>query len=113
MGENVTMCDGSDAYSDDDDDQPAGYTSPARALANITDTPMEVVTANHNTSLDEIKEKFQSEARTKISGSLVPTTAFTSYDQGFSNVQVSNGKELFENGLIRHRLNGSHIKSIP
>jgi len=110
--ENVTMCDGSDAYSDDDD-QPAGYTSPARALANITDTPMELVTANHNTSLDEIKEKFQSEARTNISGSLVPTTAFTSYDQGFSNVQVSNGKELFENGLIRHRLNGSYIKSIP
>eukprot|EP00090_Calanus_glacialis_P035004 TRINITY_DN5977_c0_g1_i1.p1 TRINITY_DN5977_c0_g1~~TRINITY_DN5977_c0_g1_i1.p1 ORF type:complete len:484 (-),score=129.00 TRINITY_DN5977_c0_g1_i1:309-1760(-) len=110
--ENVTMCDGSDVYSDDDD-QPAGYTSPARAVANITDTPMEMVSVDGDTSLEEMRKKFQSEARTNISGSLVPSTAFTSYDQGFSNVQVSNGKELFDNGLIRHRLTGNYIKSIP
>merc|ERR1712179_665012 len=37
----------------------------------------------------------------------------TSFDQGFSNVQQSNGKELYDNGLIRQRLTGSYIRNIP
>merc|ERR1712013_56367 len=103
--ENVTMSDGS-VFSEEDD-QPAGYTAAVMS--------MDLVTPNKNTDLQQqqLGEKFQSEARTNISGSLVPTTAFTSYDQGFSNVQQSNGKELFDNGLIRHRLTGSYIRNIP
>jgi len=102
--ENVIICDGS-VYSEEDD-QPAGYTAPV--------TSMDLVTGQHNNmDLQKLEEKFQSEARTNISGSLVPTTAFTSFDQGFSSVQQSNGKELFDNGLIRHRLTGSYIKNIP
>eukprot|EP00092_Neocalanus_flemingeri_P012937 GFUD01013936.1.p1 GENE.GFUD01013936.1~~GFUD01013936.1.p1 ORF type:complete len:481 (+),score=133.82 GFUD01013936.1:112-1554(+) len=110
--EHVTMEDGSDVYSDDDD-QPAGYTSPARALENITESTMDMVAQDSNLSLDEIRNNFQKEARTNISSSLVPTTAFKSFDQGFSNVQVSNGKELFDNGLIRQRQTGNYIRSIP
>lgn len=101
--ENVTMCDGS-VFSEEDD-QPAGYTAPAMS--------MDLVTSGNSSDIQKLKEKFQSEARTNISGSLVPTTAFTSFDQGFSNVQQSNGKELYDNGLIRQRLTGSYIRNIP
>jgi len=101
--ENVTMCDGS-VFSEEDD-QPAGYTAPAMSR--------DLVTPDNNTDVQKLKEKFQSEARTNISGCLVPTTAFTSFDQGFSNVQQSNGKELYDNGLIRQRLTGSYIRNIP
>lgn len=103
--ENVTMCDGS-VFSDEDD-QPAGYTAPAMSMSR------DLVTPDNNTDIQKLREKFQSEARTNISGSLVPTTAFTSFDQGFSNVQQSNGKELYDNGLIRQRLTGSYIRNIP
>jgi len=47
-----------------------------------------------------------------ISYSMIPDIALASYNQGFSKAQITNGRELFENGLIRQR-SGSGVRNLP
>merc|ERR1712032_977316 len=48
-----------------------------------------------------------------IAYSMIPTLAFSSYEEGFAKAQLTNGRQLFDNGLIRQRSTGSRVRSLP
>merc|ERR1719411_397092 len=60
-------------------------------------------------ALDELKRKFQAERSSYVTSSIIPSTAFKSFEQGFSKVQLSNGNELFDNGTVRNRMRGDNF----
>ena len=93
--------------SDVDDDQPSGLTSPAPVLmvsnfTNVSDCQEDT----DNEAFEELKRRFQAERNSFVPSSIIPTVALQSFEQGFSNVQRSNGARLFDNGVGRNKLTG-------
>ena len=61
----------------------------------------------------DLRSRFHSDSSPRgISCSMLPSLAFSSYEQGFARAQQQNGKQLYENGLIRQR-SGSGVRSLP
>ena len=90
--------------SEFEDDQPSGLTSPAPVLmvsnfTNVSDDQEET----DNEDFEELKRKFQAERNSFVPSSIIPTVALQSFEQGFANVQKSNGNLLFENGIGRNK----------
>jgi len=93
---------------DDDDDQPAA-TVIFRDAEHISQGRKDKEDSLSFEALDELKRKFQAERSSYVTSSLIPSTAFNSFEQGFSNVQLSNGNELFDNGTVRNRMLGDNV----
>ena len=65
-------------------------------------------------SEEEVRNKFHSDRSQRgIAYSMIPTLAFSSYEEGFAKAQLTNGRQLFDNGLIRQRSAGSRVRSLP
>jgi len=63
---------------------------------------------------EEVRNKFHCDrSQQGIAYSMIPTLAFSSYEEGFSKAQMTNGRQLFDNGLIRQRSAGSRVRSLP
>ena len=93
-----------------EDDQPSGLTSPAPVLmvSNFTDV-YDDQDDTDNDDFEELKRKFQAERNSFVPISIIPTVALQSFEQGFANVQKSNGNILFDNGIGRNKLNSSGL----
>ena len=91
-----------------EDDQPSGLTSPAPVLmvSNFTDDDQD---GSDNDEFEELKRRFQAERNSFAPSSIIPTVALQSFEQGFANVQKSNGNILFENGIGRNKLISSGL----
>ena len=89
-----------------EDDQPSGLTSPAPVLmvSNFTDVSDDQDDTD-NDDFEDLKRKFQAERNSFVPISIIPTVALQSFEQGFANVQKSNGNILFDNGIGRNKLN--------
>ena len=91
--------------SEFEDDQPSGLTSPAPVLmvsnfTDVSDDQEEIDTEDY----EELKKKFQAERNSFVPSTIIPTVALQSFEQGFANVQKSNGNLLFENGIGRSKM---------
>ena len=65
-------------------------------------------------SEEEVRNKFHCDRSQRgIAYSMIPTLAFSSYEEGFAKAQLTNGRQLFDNGLIRQRSAGSRVCSLP
>merc|ERR1711934_1095164 len=65
-------------------------------------------------SEEEVRNKFHCDRSQRgIAYSMIPTLAFSSYEEGFAKAQMTNGRQLFDNGLIRQRSAGSRVRSLP
>ena len=63
---------------------------------------------------EEVWNKFHIDRSQRgIAYSMIPTLAFSSYEEGFAKAQKTNGRQLFDNGLIRQRSAGSRVRSLP
>jgi len=63
---------------------------------------------------EELRNKFHCDRSQRgIAYSMIPTLAFSSYEEGFAKAQMTNGRQLFDNGLIRQRSAGSRVRSLP
>ena len=63
---------------------------------------------------EEVRNKFHCDRSQRgIAYSMIPTLAFSSYEEGFAKAQLTNGRQLFDNGLIRQRSTGSRVRSLP
>jgi len=93
-----------------EDDQPSGLTSPAPVLmvSNFTDVSDDQDDSD-NDEFEELKRRFQAERNSFVPSSIIPTVALQSFEQGFANVQKSNGNILFENGIGRNKLISSGL----
>ena len=93
-----------------EDDQPSGLTSPAPVLmvSNFTDVSDDQEDTD-NDNFEELKRKFQAERSSFVPISIIPTVALQSFEQGFANVQKSNGNILFDNGIGRNKLMSSGL----
>ena len=93
-----------------DDDQPSGLTSPAPVLmvSNFTDVSDDQDDSD-NDEFEELKRKFQAERNSFVPSSIIPAVALQSFEQGFANVQKSNGNILFDNGIGRNKLISSGL----
>merc|ERR1712012_132817 len=99
---------------ENEDDQPSALTSPARVLmvsnfTNVTDTDED------QDAIEELKRRFQAERSSFVASSIIPSTALRSFEEGFANVQMSNGNELFDNGICsnRHQPYHQQFSDIP
>ena len=100
--------------SEFEDDQPSGLTSPAPVLmvsnfTDVSDDQKEIDTED----FEELKKKFQAERNSFVPSSIIPTVALQSFEQGFANVQKSNGNLLFENGIGRNKMMTNLPKLFP
>merc|ERR1712130_558343 len=63
---------------------------------------------------EELRNKFHcDQSQRGIAYSMIPSLAFSSYEKGFAKAQMTNGRQLFDNGLIRQRSAGSRVRSLP
>ena len=88
-----------DFSEEDEDDQPSATTSQVTTNSdknNEDDISFE--------ALDELKKKYKAESKSYVTSSIIPSIAFQSFERGFSQVQLSNGNELFDNGTLRNRM---------
>ena len=88
-----------DFSEEDEDDQPSATTSQVTTNSdknNEDDISFE--------ALDELKKKYKAESKSYVTSSIIPSNAFENFERGFSQVQLSNGNELFDNGTLRNRM---------
>ena len=88
---------------EDEDDQPS-----ATMISHISHDKEDKENVLSFEALDELKKKFRAERSSYVS-SIIPSSAFKSFEQGFSQVQLSNGNELFDNGTVRQRVFGDNV----
>ena len=93
---------------EDEDDQPSATMIP-RADEHISQDKQDKEEVFSFEALDELKKKFKAERSSYVTSSIIPSTAFKSFEQGFSKVQLSNGNELFDNGTVRNRMRGDNF----
>ena len=63
---------------------------------------------------EDLRNKFYSDRSQRgIAFSMIPSLAFSSYEEGFAKAQMTNGRQLYDNGLIRQRGVGSRVRSLP
>merc|ERR1711874_700387 len=93
---------------EDEDDQPSATIIP-RADEHISQDKQDKEEVFSFEALDELKKKFKAERSSYVRSSIIPSTAFKSFEQGFSKVQLSNGNELFDNGTVRNRMRGDNF----
>lgn len=95
--------DDDDECLSEDDEQPSAVTSPSSVMMVSNYSPNNTLDMDDE-ALDELRRKFRAERNSFVASSMIPSTAFQSFEQGFSNIQVANGNQLFENGTGRSRL---------
>ena len=94
---------------EDEDDQPSATMIPLLTEHSSQDKDKDKEDVLSFEALDELKKKFQAERSSYVTSSIIPSTAFKSFEQGFSKVQLSNGNELFDNGTVRNRMLGDNV----
>ena len=63
---------------------------------------------------EDLRNKFHSDRSQRgIAFCMIPSLAFSSYEEGFAKAQMTNGRQLYDNGLIRQRGVGSRVRSLP
>ena len=63
---------------------------------------------------EDLRNKFHSDRSQRgIAFSMIPSLAFSSYEEGFAKAQMTNGRQLYDKGLIRQRGVGSRVRSLP
>ena len=63
---------------------------------------------------EDLRNKFHGDRSQRgIAFSMIPSLAFSSYEEGFAKAQMTNGRQLYDNGLIRQRGVGSRVRSLP
>jgi len=79
--------------------------------AEDTDETIETMSQNYE---EDLRNKFHSDRSQRgIAFSMIPSLAFSSYEEGFAKAQMTNGRQLYDNGLIRQRGVGSRVRSLP
>ena len=93
---------------EDEDDQPSA-TMISQITEDISYDKKDEEDVLSFEALDALKKRFKAERSSYVPSSIIPSTAFKSFEQGFSQVQLSNGNELFDNGTVRHRMLGDNV----
>ena len=80
--------DDDDECLSEDDEQPSAVTSPSSVMMVSNYSPNNTLDMDDE-ALDELRRKFRAERNSFVASSMIPSTAFQSFEQGFSNIQVS------------------------
>ena len=94
---------------EDEDDQPSATMISQITTEGISYDKKDEEDVLSFEALDALKKRFKAERSSYVPSSIIPSTAFKSFERGFSQVQLSNGNELFDNGTVRHRMLGDNV----